>query len=475
MTLTHIAVFAFVAIVIGMIKHPVWRGRLIYLFSLLAMFWLQPATPVRYLEYWLPVLTIGVTLGVYAAVYPRKLFDAQNRLDLVFMIGGVVLVAALRYFGPVCCITSTTPPQMELVLVFLAVLLVLLGLLSWKSSGKVSVAAFIGLILLIFVFLKNASLSTLAGAMLRRLNGQNPTLASPVDVVWLGYSYFAFRLLHILRDKQNNRLADFSLREFVSFLIFFPAFTAGPIDRIQTFVKKVRETAVLDSDQFIAGAERLVLGIFKKFVLADSLALISLNAQNAGQVQETFWGWIILYGYALRIFLDFAGYTDIAIGIGLLAGIRLPENFNKPYLQKNLTEFWNNWHITLTMWFRAYFFNPLTRAMRTGKVKFPMQAILLVGQIGTMVLIGLWHGIAWNFVIWGLWHGAGLFIDNRWRMWVKDKQPRLFNTETENKFWRINLGRVVSFHYVALGWIWFVLPTVDAGWSFLSVLFGGAP
>ncbi|MCB2180018.1 hypothetical protein KQH54_02730 [bacterium] len=473
MTLTHIAAFSLAAMIIGLVRAPKIRVRGIYLFSLLAMFWLQPATPVRYLEYWLPALTGGIILAVYATVYPRKLFEKENRLDLALLIGGLMLVAGVRYLNPSLYVTSTTPPRMLSVLAYLAGLFVILGILWFIKGEKTAPKIFIAVILVIFIFLKNSSLATLAGGWLRKMNGQDALLASPVDVVWLGYSYFAFRLLHILRDKQNKRLPEFGLAEFVSFLIFFPAYTAGPIDKVQSFVKKMQEHVLLNSDQFIAGAERLAIGIFKKFVLADSLALMALAPQNVGQIHETFWGWIVLYGYAFRIWLDFSGYTDIAIGIGLFAGIRLPENFNKPYLQKNLTEFWNNWHITLTMWFRGYFFNPLTRALRTSKVKYPMQVIIFIGQLSTMVLIGLWHGIAWNFVVWGLWHGVGLFIDNRWRTWVKEKQPRFFNTETENKPWRVNLGRLISFHYVALGWIWFVLPSVNEGWGFLSILLGG--
>jgi len=98
-----------------------------------------------------------------------------------------------------------------------------------------------------------------------------------------------------------------------------------------------------------------VIGLFKKFALADSLALIALNAVNAGQVKSSGWMWLILYAYAFQIYFDFSGYTDIAIGMGRWLGIRLPENFAHPYLKPNLTLFWNSWHITLAQWFRAYF------------------------------------------------------------------------------------------------------------------------
>ena len=119
-------------------------------------------------------------------------------------------------------------------------------------------------------------------------------------------------------------------------------------------------------DSTLIGGKRIIIGIFSKFVLADGLALIALNNINSRQVNSTGWLWVMLYAYAFRIFFDFSGYTDIAIGMGQLLGIQLPENFEKPYLKQNLTLFWNSWHITLAQWFRAYFFNPLTRALRAN-------------------------------------------------------------------------------------------------------------
>ena len=110
---------------------------------------------------------------------------------------------------------------------------------------------------------------------------------------------------------------------------------------------------------------------------------------------------VLLYAYAWRLYLDFSGYTDIAIGLGRLFGVRLPENFERPYLKPNLTTFWNSWHITLAQWFRAYFFNQLTRALRSRPRPLPAALIILIGQVGTMLLIGLWHGVTWNFVAWG--------------------------------------------------------------------------
>ncbi len=133
----------------------------------------------------------------------------------------------------------------------------------------------------------------------------------------------------------------------------------------------------------------------------------------------------MLYAYAFQLFFDFSGYTDIAIGTARLMGIKLPENFNHPYLKPNLTQFWSNWHMTLTQWFRAYFFNPVTRALRSASKPVSIPVIIFITQLGTMLLIGLWHGVSFNFILFGLWHGIGLFIHNRWSDWTKAWFSRL--------------------------------------------------
>ena len=186
------------------------------------------------------------------------------------------------------------------------------------------------------------------------------TRQSPILSGWV-FSYVAFRLIHTIRDRQTGRLPDVNLREYLIYILFFPAFTAGPIDRIDRFIKDLREPFIQSSSDWIVAGERIMMGLFKKFIVADLLSIISINNQNVSQVNSTPWLWIMVYAYAFQIYFDFSGYTDIAIGIGNILGFHLPENFNKPYLQRNITQFWNNWHITLTQWFRAYFFFPFTR------------------------------------------------------------------------------------------------------------------
>ena len=260
--------------------------------------------------------------------------------------------------------------------------------------------------------------------------------------------------------------------EFITYVIFFPAFTAGPIDRLERFIKDLRAPfAGLTLETFYSAGQRLLLGLFKKFVIADALALIALNDTNATQVTCTFWMWVIVYAYAFQIYFDFSGYTDIALGIAQLLGIKLPENFASPYLKPNLTQFWNNWHMTLTQWFRAYFFNPITRWLRSWQKPMPIPMMILLTQVATMLLIGFWHGVTWNFTLWGLWHGLGLFIHNRWNDATKAKAAAWATTPAKQAALNIS-GILLTFHFVTIGWIFFALSSPAVSSQVILKLFG---
>jgi D-alanyl-lipoteichoic acid acyltransferase DltB (MBOAT superfamily) len=190
----------------------------------------------------------------------------------------------------------------------------------------------------------------------------------------------------------------------------------------------------------------------------------------ATQVRTTGWMWILLYAYAFQIYFDFSGYTDIAIGIGRLVGIKLPENFAAPYRKPNLTQFWNSWHITLTQWFRSYFFNPFNRWIRRYK-NIPAWSMILVGQAATMSLIGLWHGVTLNFIFWGLWHGIGLFLQNRWGEFIHRRYPDAGQNPRFPAAYQIG-GILLTFHFIALGWIFFALSQPSLSLRVFMKLFG---
>jgi D-alanyl-lipoteichoic acid acyltransferase DltB (MBOAT superfamily) len=393
------------------------------------------------------------------------------QLRTLALIAAVLLsLQGLRLLDPARLLGVVAIPRSLTTLPYLALLFGFFFVIS-RSKRPVHSVGLWGLfiaIILIFIILKAPALAQQASRAWRALSGQTQSLATSAELSWLGFSYLAFRMLHTIRDKQAGRLPDIALNEYITYLVFFPAFVAGPIARADQFMSALREITGTYKDDLIESGERILIGLFKKFVLADSLALFALNPQNAGQPTAIFGGWILLYAFSLQIYFDFSGYTDIAIGLGRLFNIQLPENFNRPYLKPNLTQFWSNWHMTLTNWFRAYFFNPISRNLR--KKKMPAVAILFLTQISTMVLVGLWHGVTVNFIIWGLWHGVGLLIQNRWSGWIKGHFP------PSDKKWiqglRDSASAILTFNYVTLGWIWFVLPTPNLALDFFKIILG---
>jgi alginate O-acetyltransferase complex protein AlgI len=508
MTLSQILIFVVFALLVALLRRGPVRIQVVQRLKLirwlllagsgLAIYWMQPSMPVRYLDFWLPTATLGLAVLVWAATRSGHEIHERNETrekgkDLVerenneegekgenwwaaAVLAGIVLLIGLMRYLPdeACCIIPTRPPDLWKIIAAVGIIGLAAFGLAKASPYRHSIPQLATLLLIgMFIVLKTEPLAQAAAAGLRALSGQSTRLASALDIRWLGFSYIAFRLIHTLRDRLAGRLPALSLSEFITYIIFFPAFTAGPIDRVQRFTQDLRKLEPLDIS---SGGQRILLGIFKKFALADSLALIALNAAHVEQVKSGLWLWVLLYAYALRIYFDFSGYTDIAIGLGKLMGFNLPENFERPYLKSNLTTFWNSWHITLAQWFRAYFFNPLTRAMRSSQRKYPLWLVVLTGQLSTMLLIGLWHGITWNFAAWGLWHGVGLFIHGRW---TEATRARLAGLATQLRWqrWLQRLlaiaGILITFHYVVLGWVWFALPSMELSWKALVKLFGG--
>ncbi|MDO9122640.1 MAG: MBOAT family O-acyltransferase [Anaerolineaceae bacterium] len=450
------------------------RNPLLLVLSTGVIFWLQPALPIRGLDFWLPIATLAlVALGWVLTSKPEERNPRASLITGALVIGAVLVIALTRYLGMTGIITPSRPPQTLSVIIMLTAVAMVLFLSYILLKGKSSLPYIVGvtILLVIFAALKLPVLTEWVSGLLRLWSGQSRELASALDLRWLGFSYIAFRLIHTLRDRQNGRLPAMALDEYFIYMLFFPAISAGPIDRSERFIKDLRQPFIPSAEVLGAASKRLVIGLLKKFVIADLLAMIALNAVNAGQINSTGWAWVLVYAYAFQIFFDFSGYTDIAISMGLLIGIKLPENFNAPYLKPNLTQFWNNWHMTLTQWFRAYFFNPFTRALRSSKNPVPVWAVILITQLATMTLIGLWHGITINFVLWGLWHGLGIFIQNRWSDWTKPLSARIQEKPFLNKV--VTLFTILlTFQFVALGWVWFALPSTDLSLQVFGRLFG---
>jgi D-alanyl-lipoteichoic acid acyltransferase DltB (MBOAT superfamily) len=457
------------ALFVGVLRRGAWRLYLLLVLSVFAVYWFQPAIPLRSFDFWLPSLTLALVLITWFITSPANAWRVrQNWIGLSIILGAATFIDLTRYLfpGP---IFSTSTPRLVVYLAFTAVIAIALLIATWLSRRwRWVLTAIIGLLILILIILKTPAISLQSSIFLRTVTNRPSENALATDLHWLGFSYIAFRLIHVLRDKQTGRLPELSLAEFATYVVFFPSLAAGPIDRAERFAQDLRKEFQLTQEETLLAGQRFVIGLFKKFVLADTLAWIALNDALAMQVRTTSWMWIVVYAYTFQIYFDFSGYTDIAIGIARLAGVNLPENFAAPYLKPNLTQFWNSWHMTLTQWIRSYFFNPFNRWLR-GYRSIPAPTMILIGQLATMLVIGLWHGVTLNFILWGLWHGLGLFLQNRWSDVMKTRVDQ--NNLLQQRALRIG-GIVLTFHFVALGWVFFALSSPMSSWLVFRKLFG---
>ena len=445
------------------------KEKAILVASVFFLFLLQPTTSLRGLNIILPWSTILIILAVGFAVCGSV--DRKEFLQVIlFSILGFVPFLLMEFFPAIGISWLNKNINQTVLSSFLLVSCCVLIVLYFIRKKKSTLPFLLFLILLIFVILKQPQISVLASKGWRAIFQQNVELASTIDIRWIGYSYIAFRLIHVIREYQKKRFKDISLMGLMNYCLFFPSIAAGPIAKYDDFSRQIQIPENDASDGLIEGGKRLFIGLFKKFILADSLAMIALNSTNASQLTTAGSTWLALLFYSLQIYFDFSGYTDITIGLGLFLGIRLPENFKHPYLKSNLTKFWDSWHITLAQWIRSYYFNPVNRSLRKSKLATSPVAILLIIQVTTMAIIGLWHGITWTFLMWGLWHGFGLFLQNRWSSFVKNRFQMIRENSTANKMVEI-LSTLGTFLYVSLGWVWFLSPTVEeAGMIFIKLL-----
>lgn len=232
-------------------------------------------------------------------------------------------------------------------------------------------------------------------------------LSLPVVAAPLAISFFVFEFVHLMTDQNQSKLKGRILPlDFAVFTIFFPALASGPIKRYQQFKRELPRLGKPETALLAQSCVRILLGYFKKFCIADALARDLPTADGLPLWQGGILALSLLQG--IRIYMDFSGYSDIAIGMAGLLNIRLPENFSFPYLATNISEFWRRWHISLSTWIRDYVYIILGGSRVS---QFRRSANLMAA----MVLCGLWHGSATHFIVWGLLHGTALLVVHLWK------------------------------------------------------------
>jgi len=278
----------------------------------------------------------------------------------------------------------------------------------------------------------------------------------------LGLSFYAFQSLTYTIDvyRRDAKPAD-SYLAYLASASFFPTTLSGPITRISTLLPQWSKTEPLTARDGGRALFLIGLGLLKKFLIADYLAEHLVN--RVFDLPTLYSGTEVLtgvYGYALQLYYDFSGYTDIALGSALLVGIKLPINFNRPYAAENIADFWRRWHISFSNWLRDYLYFSLPGLRSRWKI-FTYANLVL-----TMAIGGLWHGANWTFLIWGLWHGLGLAVHRWWQVLRGNPKPSMHPAA------RLLRG-IVTFHFVLVGWIFFRAPSVPIARDVLAQITSG--
>jgi alginate O-acetyltransferase complex protein AlgI len=295
----------------------------------------------------------------------------------------------------------------------------------------------------------------------------------PLELIYpIGVSFYSFKMVSYLVDVYNeNAKAEKHLGYFALYVSFFPQILAGPIDRAVRFIPELKKKVNFDMDRIVSGFQLVVYGIFKKMVIADRLAIF-VNEVFQDPEHQGINLIFAAYFYAFRIYCDFSGYSDIAIGISRILGFKSMDNFDYPYFSKSMTQFWNRWHISLSTWLRDYLFLPIAyavmRPIKTPKL-YNIKAETwgyVVGMFVTMFLGGLWHGAHWTFVMWGSLHGLYLVIG-----YTSKKARRKFVKKIKlNKIpWlRHFISVFITFNLVSFAWIFFRAESFEKALNYIK-------
>lgn len=273
----------------------------------------------------------------------------------------------------------------------------------------------------------------------------------------LAISFFVFEFVHYLFEVRRGGAPIRNIFDFAAFTFFFPSLVAGPIKRYTQFLPSLKEgLANVSANNVMLGLLQVVSGFIKKILLADNLSLYISGQQDYFEALALPERWVLFISLGLRIYLDFSGYSDIAIGLARMMGVKLPANFNWPYLALNLRDFWQRWHISLSTWIRDYVYIPL------GGNRMGTRRMITNGIIA-FALCGFWHGPDWHYILWGLYHGLGLAISTMYRRFpqarvigdILDRLPLLS--------WAITMA------FVFPGWLLFFYPVDRAAKMFLAL------
>lgn len=283
-------------------------------------------------------------------------------------------------------------------------------------------------------------------------------------VLPIGISFFTFQKIAFLTDLYHGKVSRFSILNYSLFVTFFPQLIAGPIVHHSEVMPQFDKLERIEQKMVALGVTFFSIGLAKKVLIADTAARYAsphFNAAFGGETLDFVTAWGAAFAYTAQIYYDFSAYSDMAIGIALLFGIRLPINFDSPYKSRNIMDFWRRWHITLSRFLRDYLYIPLGGNQKGQGRRF-------INLIITMVLGGIWHGAGWTFLIWGTLHGLYLVINHAWHAIVRRLSLEPLRT---NKVFTA-FGWLITFLAVVVAWVFFRATSLDSAMSILASMTG---
>ena len=269
----------------------------------------------------------------------------------------------------------------------------------------------------------------------------------------IGISFYTFQSISYIIDVyRGTAKAQRNWIDFGTYVALFPQLVAGPIVKYNTIAEQLNKRNE-SINMFAEGVRRFTIGLAKKVLLANNIGLLwDTISSSSPDSLSILTAWLGIIAFAFQIYFDFSGYSDMAIGLGLMFGFRFNENFNKPYIAQSITDFWRRWHISLGSWFREYVYIPLG-GNRRGLI-IQMRNILIV-----WLLTGFWHGASWNFIMWGLYFGLILLVEKWWGLQVLQRLPRFFR-------------HVYALVLILIGWVLFAFEEPSLIISYLSAMWG---
>jgi len=387
-------------------------------------------------------LFVKILLFVFLYVGCKWLFK-KGWLNNILLVLGNILV-----------LTAIVSPKSLFLLFLLSLLTYGAGLLLYHRKSGWLLGVSITLLLIVFSVRNYPLVQSWLGSWWSDTLGKHF-----LSVEKIGLSYILFRIIHWLVESYRRTIRSRNFLTYLNYLFFFPTFTAGPIDTFNNFHYWSETTHVrFNVRMLLVGVGRIFMGAVKVILIVPLIKPYAVDYQT---LLPQLGPWMAVLAaallYSLYIYIDFSGYSDVAIGMAYMMGIRTPENFNNPYLAVNISDFWKRWHMTFSSFLKIYVFKPVIALLNRFSIAKYRMVVSVIAYMITFLVCGLWHGSTLNFVLWGLWHGLGLSV---YKVFTYKKAPR------PDTLLRRASGIGLTFVFVTIGWIFFNYP-VDK----LSIMF----